>query len=103
MLLNNDPNINGIAKFDAVRVEGPPGTFVGARFKWRGEIDLDGGLCSRAGRVERDLVGRVEGCTADMFETIVCVPVACSTVLNKPLLVYASAEGDQGIVGNREI
>ena len=87
----NDPHVNRIAKHQPRWIECLPGTFVDAIAERSRKCDLDDGLGARFGRIERQFFGRIQQRSANVAQTITCIPVAGSAVLDEPLFVDGGA------------
>src|SRR6266545_5118617 len=100
---NSNSNIDWITKRISTTIRCLPRAFIDPICKRSGENDLKRGLRTGTGRVEHHLFRCAENSSAEMFETIIRVPIAGAIIFDEPLFVYARAIGDERVVGDGDI
>src|SRR6266545_490793 len=91
-LLNNNANINWIAKRDPICIRCLPGAFVDTFGERCSEQDLNSRLCPCAGGIECDLFGRAKVRSANVFQAVIRIPVTSAAIFNLPLLIESQAK-----------
>src|SRR5687767_14117395 len=103
LLLDSDPDVDRIAEWVPIGVDGLPGAFINALGEGSCKQDVDGCACPGAGRVKGDLLGRTEGGSANVPEAVGGIPVTGAAVLHQPLLIKRKSECGKHIIRDGEV